>query len=300
MKNKLRLQIRYTSIVFNALACCLRCDAEKVSACQLLQRKEIAVDLAKKVWQEAHVQNPRDFNNSISAAWKLCRLAGTQEAFKWGDEIWHWTESQRWSLNLISYSCLVTLLEKQKRCTTVDEILENSMIATNLRPNEVVLGGLLNCAAERLDWRRADILWKLLVIERHVPPHFLAYMAYAKAHFLAGRPRAALSIMDSLFATKCALGYKFAVDYLQCCLLVLHASPSRENRQRLSRILKIGPALMESSSASGRLYWNRLVDVAERMRSTGQNPSLRFAELIVSYLAQQSVMKDWTHLKEES
>jgi hypothetical protein len=138
------------------------------------------------------------------------------------------------------------------------------------------------------------------VIERHVPPHFLAYMAYAKAHFLAGRPRAALSIMDSLFATKCALGYKFAVDYLQCCLLVLHASPSRENRQRLSRILKIGPALMESSSASGRLYWNRLVDVAERMRSTGQNPSLRFAELIVSYLAQQSVMKDWTHLKEES
>ena len=48
MKNKLRLQIRYTSIVFNALACCLRCDAERVSACQLLQRKEIAVDLAKK------------------------------------------------------------------------------------------------------------------------------------------------------------------------------------------------------------------------------------------------------------
>ena len=54
-----------------------------------------------------------------------------------------------------------TLLEKRKRCTTVDEILENSMIATNLRPNEVVLGGLLNCAAERLDWRRADILWRL-------------------------------------------------------------------------------------------------------------------------------------------
>lgn len=48
MKEKLHLQIRYASIVFNALACCLRCDAEKVPACQLLQRKEIAVDLAKK------------------------------------------------------------------------------------------------------------------------------------------------------------------------------------------------------------------------------------------------------------
>ena len=47
MKRTLHLQV-IPSIAFNALACCLRCDAEKVSACQLLQRKEIAVDLAQK------------------------------------------------------------------------------------------------------------------------------------------------------------------------------------------------------------------------------------------------------------
>ena len=47
MKRTLHLQV-IPSIAFNALACCLRSDAEKVSACQLLQRKEIAMDLAKK------------------------------------------------------------------------------------------------------------------------------------------------------------------------------------------------------------------------------------------------------------
>ena len=144
---------------WDALACCLRCDRTQISSQQLLRRKTLALGLAKRVFEERQSQTTYELNCLLSASLKLCRLAGTHEAMSWSAELLHWSKGQPFAKTIVSYATILLILEQQERFDEVDDILTIQMAKEDLDPNEVVLGGLLACQADRQNWQRADKLW---------------------------------------------------------------------------------------------------------------------------------------------
>ena len=200
---------------------------------------------------------------------------------------------------IVSYATILIVLEKQQRFRDVDDILENVLGSGELRPNEVVLGGLLNCAADARDWKRAHCLWNMLVTEKGIKPHDLAYNAYAKACFLSGRPEMAVLILDEMYSAGVGQPtYRHAVDYLQYVVILCYSSPCDLNRRRLSRHMADWSAEIHSeASGSGARAWRELSAVAKKLlvEHAAETDGLQFKELLVTYQArQQSVMRDWT------
>ena len=223
------------SICLNALACCLKCDLKKVSSQQVLERKGSALELAKDVFQEYEPQTSEEFNCILSTCLKLCRLVGTDAAIAWSQELIDWAKNQPFAKTIVSHATVLMILEKQKRCSEVDDILMNVLGNEGLQPNEVVLGGLLDCAAHERNWKRADRLWDMLVHKLAVQPNSLTYNAYAKVHFCAGRPETAVAILDEMFeASVGQVNYRLAVNYLQYASVLCFGAPSSANRLRLS------------------------------------------------------------------
>ena len=284
------------SICLNALACCLRCDRTQISTSQLSERKGTALALAKVVFQERSPQTRYEFNCILSASLKLCHMSGTDEAFQWSAEILNWSESQPFDKTIVSYATILIVLEKQGRYVDVEDILDNVLPSSGeLQPNEVVLGGLLSCAADVRDWERADRLWEMLVTRRGVQPHALAYDAYAKAHFLAARPIMAVAIMQKMFdAGVDQTSYRHAVNYLQYVLVACYASGCTLFRRRLTRhIAKWSQSIARESSTTGKLNWHQLTRAADKLLS--EKDEIQLTDALVTYPArEQSVMKDWT------
>ena len=183
------------------------------------------------------------------------------------------------------------VLEKQGKYDLVEKILRELMAGhRDLKPNEVVLGGLLNCAAEKCDSKRADWLWDLLVCQAGVRPHVLAYRAFAKAQFLAGQPAKAVSIMEEIQPSK--RDHRFAINYLQYCVVAFYLKAGC-SQGRLRKALIDGRGLMTKNSPAQLLEeWRRLASVANQLLA---NPNaLKLSDLLVHFNAKKlSIMKDW-------
>ena len=283
------------SICLNSLACCLKCDRRQIPSRKLLKRKTLALELAKRVFEERQPQTTYEFNCLLSASLKLCRMAGTREAMSWSEELLHWSQGQSFAKTIVSYATMLLILEQQERVEEVDDILTIQLEKEDLEPNEVVLGGLLDCQAGRSNWQRADKLWDMLVQTMRVQPNSLAYNAYAKVHFNAGRPDVAVNILDEMFKTCVGqASYRHAVDYLQYVVIMYYASPCTANKLRLVNHMALwSAAVAKESSKSGKLYWRKLTFAAEKILADPK--AVAFSDLLVTPPAREdSVMKDWT------
>ena len=279
------------SICLNALACCLRVNRNYIDRNQLTQRKKHAVRLGQTVFDERLPSTTLEFNCLLSASLKLCTLAGTQEAFDWATNLLDWSEGQPFQKTIVTYSTLLMVLEKQGKHDLVETILRELMAGhRDLKPNEVVLGGLLNCAAEKCDSKRADWLWDLLVCQAGVRPHNLAYEAFAKAQFSAGQPAKAVSTMEEIQPSK--RDYRFAINYLQYCVVAFYVKAGC-SQGRLRKALIDGRGLItKNTPAYASQLWRRLVSVAKLLLA---NPNaLKLSDLLVTFNAKElSIMKDW-------
>lgn len=86
----------------------------------------------------------------------------------------------------------------------------------SLKPNEVLLGGLLTVdgapdRADRGHWSRADELWSNFVQNGVVKPNGVAYAAYARVHLVAGRPGAGVQKLSE------NLRFVKSVKSVKCC-----------------------------------------------------------------------------------
>ncbi|CAJ1346014.1 unnamed protein product [Effrenium voratum] len=282
-----RLSCMEQSIVFSALASCVRPHVLTEP------RRQRALEIAREVWKEAVPEADPDFNCVLSSALKLCFQLRSAEATQWAETLWEWSEGEIFQKSIVTYSSWLLLLERLQRRDKVDVML-SKVLQGDVRPNAVLLGGLLNIAAELRDWRRADALWQLGKT-RHVKVNGLAHAAYAKAHFLSGRPGAGLEILHRMVASGAGedyQDYRYAVDFLQMQVVVCHSAPSPANLARLRGFLPKGRGLLGACPGSGLQCWERLEQVAQRLLA--QPSSVSFEEVLVTWPAQRdSVMKDW-------
>ncbi|CAJ1399634.1 unnamed protein product [Effrenium voratum] len=283
----IRLSCMEQSIVFSALASCVRPHVLTEP------RRRRALEIAREVWKEAVPEADPDFNCVLSSALKLCFQLRSEEATQWAETLWEWSEGEIFQKSIVTYSSWLLLLERLQRRDKVDVML-SKVLQGDVRPNAVLLGGLLNIAAELRDWRRADALWQLGKT-RHVKVNGLAHAAYAKAHFLSGRPGAGLEILHRMVASGAGedyQDYRYAVDFLQMQVVVCHSAPSPANLARLRGFLPKGRGLLGACPGSGLQCWERLEQVAQRLLA--QPSSVSFEEVLVTWPAQRdSVMKDW-------
>ncbi len=258
---------------------------------QLIQRKKHAVRLGQTVFDERRPSTTLEFNCLLSASLKLCNLAGTQEAFDWATNLLDWSEGQTFQKTIVTYSTLLIVLEKQGKYDLVEKILRELMAGhRDLKPNDVVLGGLLNCAAEKCDSKRADWLWDLLVCQADVRPGYISYHAFAKAQFLAGQPAKAISTMEEIQPSK--RDYRFAINYLQYCVVAFYVNAGCSQGRLRKALIDHRGLVTKSTPAYVLQLWRRLASVANQLLA---NPNaLKLSDLLVQFNAKElSIMKDW-------
>ena len=289
----------YQSSCLRALECCLNpwwVDWSRRSHRMVqLARKQKALRIGKQVWQERVLVKREDFNCVLTSALKLCSTVGSPEAVDWGQLLWTWADTKHFDKDIVTYSAQAMLLEQSQQKTSVTALMQR-MLAESLEPNNVFFGGLLEKAAERKDWKRADELWDQVRIYG-IKPNILQSEAYAKAHFLSGRPAAALLIMDMTRVPVRSLPYKSLVNYLQALVIVSHASLGEPDLQRLSSCLDDGAAVIaRNSPRTAKDQWRQLAAVAQNLVSEPQK--LRLKDVLITHLAKYySAMKDWENFK---
>eukprot|EP00435_Cladocopium_sp_Y103_P063542 s744_g25.t1 len=282
---RLRLHPKQQCLVFSALTSCLRRQSDATKALRL----------AQEVW-EPTVETEEEGNFMLSSVLRLCLSLDTEEAFTWAEALWDWSHRALPppGVNIVSYGVWLSLLERQGRFEEVNDLLMT--LEGPLAPNAVVLGALLSLHATDRRWRRAAALWELLR-GRGVAPNGLAFCAFARAQFLAGRPGAAVQILEDMVAEGVGeddyRDYRYAVDYLQMLLVVCHSFPSTTNLKRLSAFVSRGAALVLHTAPPGTPLWpawRKLCGVARRV---AEREPVTLQEVLVTRRAQQSIMTEW-------
>lgn len=256
------------------------------------ERQQELLRLGKEAWDEIEpAQDSDTFNSGLGAALKLCAVANEPTALSWAIELWEWACIQSFQVNALGYSQYVGVLESYRMYDRVDRMIAESGVAT--WTNVVLLGSLINIAAEHRDWHRADTLWQRLVHEYGISGNSIAYSAWAKAHMLCGRPSEAAQIFDEMVSKGLEECSTTAADHLQALLIVCHSLPSPENIGRVQQALIRGECVMEQeSSRHATSTWSKLKSIASRLQS--RSTSVRFHDVLVEWKAKtQSSMKEW-------
>ena len=289
----------YQTSCLRALECCLnpwwvRWDKNSHRIAQLARQNK-ALHIGQQTWQQRSPVRNKDFNSALTSALKLCSTVGSQAALDWGENLWAWAEKQRFEKDVGTYSAWAILLEQSQQRDAVAALLQR-VLDEGLQLDSVFFGGLLEKAAERKDWKRADELWDQAV-RFGIRSNILQHEAYAKAHFLSGRPAAALRIMDMTRVPVGSLPYKSLVNYLQALLIVSHASLGESDLQRLSSCLGDGAAVIaQKSPRTAKEQWRQLATVARKLVSEPQ--TLRLKHTLITHLAKcHSAMKDWDNFQ---
>ncbi|CAJ1389530.1 unnamed protein product [Effrenium voratum] len=286
-------------VLFRALVSCVRTFG--VPPKPLSRRKEHALKLAKRALGDYVPVSEIDFNSLLSSMCRLCDEIGSAAALAWADEKWSISEGFGFRRDIVTYCTRLQLLERHGRQKEVDVILRNYLTGPDLSPNAVVLGGLVNAAATNCDWKRADKLWSYLVGRRHVEPHEPAYLAFAKAHLLSGKPAEAACIIEDMLAKGFgADDYKVAVDYLQSLVVVAHSAPTPANLSKLTSALAnadlVAAATRGNVPNSARVWWGSLSQVVDALQ--GGVLELRLKDVLVTSNAKEhSIMKDWENFQ---
>eukprot|EP00438_Fugacium_kawagutii_P005589 Skav209408 [mRNA] locus=scaffold2187:122689:123888:+ [translate_table: standard] len=282
------------NIFLTALASCLKCKS--IGQTDQFVRRAKAFQLAQAVWGYSLPTGQRAFNCALSSALNVCAQVGTKAAFSWADELWTWSQTQPFERSIVTYAARICLCEMQGRHDEVDDTLE-TCFNRNLRLNTVVLGGLMNCIAARLNPRRADEIWTRFAQRYQVKANHIAYNAYAKVHLLSGQPQRAVSIIDEMMERNYRMSYQLAIDYIQALLIVCHSSLSSSNIASLREFLPKGSAIVASNPPTsargppGNVQWKALEDLCHKFISSPR--SMHFKSLLYTRHARKSLMRTW-------
>jgi len=257
-------------------------------------RQRQVLPFAKAAWDEAGISKHLDFPTApcaLNAALRLCAAVGREPAaFEWAAELWTWG-GQCCILDEISYSTFLLVLAVHRMPERVDELLAEAVRRTLLKPNYILLGGLVNVAAEHRDWRRAEELWHVLVDQLGVVANGLAYGARAKAHMSCGRPLAVVSVVDEMLGKGLQAPPEVAESLCQALLVMYHSTLDAYDFLRLHEAFCRGEAMMQSASGWQRRTWEQMKHTADAMRSDPASVDLR--DVLVEWKAQRSVMAEW-------
>mmetsp|Transcript_149131 Transcript_149131/g.415652 ORF Transcript_149131/g.415652 Transcript_149131/m.415652 type:complete len:468 (+) Transcript_149131:59-1462(+) len=280
------------NICLTALSRCVRSAGDGSAAVPSRQRE--LVSLGREVWDEVGPATDSDtFKSGLGAALRICAVADGVAGLDWAEELWTWAQQQRFPLEAISYSNYALVLEVHNQPRRVDELL-SACAQKNWRPSVVLLGALVNAAAERHDWLRAEMLWDRLVNGFGVKPNLIAYSARAKAHLLCGRPALVASIIDDALDRNVELNLHLAEALLQASLVMYHSSLAAEDLMRLRNALSMARPVMCNYGRAQRERWQRLEEAASRIRCSPA--SVRLYDVLLTMHGRQSIMTDWPHM----
>eukprot|EP00929_Paragymnodinium_shiwhaense_P104703 TRINITY_DN69352_c0_g1_i2.p1 TRINITY_DN69352_c0_g1~~TRINITY_DN69352_c0_g1_i2.p1 ORF type:complete len:479 (-),score=21.87 TRINITY_DN69352_c0_g1_i2:330-1766(-) len=254
------------------------------------ERRRRLVEVGRSMWKEVpKSRDARTFNSALSSCFRLCQLASTRQGLRWAVEVWEWSEHQPFPRNCISHHTYVCTMESYSEHATVESLLSQH----DLEKDEVMFGGLINCAAEQHDWRRADWFWQTMG-QVGVQPNFLVVSAYAKAHLLAGRCLQAASIIeDHLKEDESILNDKLVTDYIQALVVCCHSSAMPAAIERLQAGVNLCAGLVSAdSSRTVQTSWKSLVRVSHQLTRDASQFTLH--DVLVTHKGwHQSEMRNW-------
>lgn len=283
----------------------LRCVRGEQGFGAVSARQQELLRLARQAWEEAEPATDVDtFNSGVGAALSLCAASEDAAALVWGEEIWESARAQSFALYEVAHKQYVTFLAAHGHFERVDAALSASK-HVDWSPDCVLLGALVNVAAERCDWRQAEVWWERLVAaEFGVVPNGICYGARAKAHLLSGRPATAARVIDEMLDRGIDLLPVLAQTQVQALLVVCHSSMAPSDLNRLTVALRRGAPVIAEASARQRATWQRMQEIARRLRSDPAAIQLR--DVLVEWTAARSAMATWpdvavgaAYLKEE-
>ena len=235
------------SIALTALTHCLKLEHKHRV---VPERVPIALKIAKEYWGEAGpARDVQHINIVLSSALKLATHLDCRAAKQWGLELWREFQHDAFDKHQITLSTYMCFLEQYQRSDEVDAFLQSQDDVVSKAIDVVLLSSLLNCAASRRDWLRAETLWEAFM-KRKVIPNIIAHNSRAKVHLLGGRPGKVLEIYDNALAVTDFVramrdDFRVAVQYAQALLVLCHSSldPSavRRLREFLSLSVQKGP-----------------------------------------------------------
>ncbi|CAL1129749.1 unnamed protein product [Cladocopium goreaui] len=255
------------------------------------ERKDKALTLLGALWRDMELEKATNEDQlyALSSSLNLCVLLGTDRALAWADQLWEWSEEETdTSKNEVVWSTYLQLQETQGRFDTVNDVLMRVFVERKIKANSQMLTALLELAAQRRDWKRAEDLWHILVDSLHVEPNLLARGAFAKAYFMAGR----LTSAEELLAGEAdKMSYRLGNDYLQILLILCHSSPTKSNLEKLKEFVERNRTVKRYGGAEGE--WRRMTDLVLRLTKEVGAP-LRLREVLVTRKARCSAMMRWT------
>ena len=223
-----------------------------------------------------------------------------EDSLPWAEQLLSWVKTQKYSLNVISYTPLLTLLENCKQHSRVNELVDHLACKQKVVLNEVVLGSLVNAACSKHGCRRVEELWDLFVNKLHVKPNLLAYRARCKAHLIAGKPVSAAEVISHMEASGLPTTAARTVKMrLQALLIVCHAEPTKFNKKQLKACL----AHAETADVRevGKTVATELRQLIKLARQVLSNPStLQLPDLLVESFAKHGIMGSWPRHKANS
>lgn len=259
-------------------------------------RQRALITLGKEAWAETDVLEDTDatLSSSVGAVLTLCTAAKHADGFHWGVEVWQSLKSQALSNTPSAYEQYTSLLAVYKQEDQVNSILDRSS-KDGWVPSCVLLGSLVNVAAEQGDWRRAEQIWKKLIKQMGVVPNSICFGARAKAHLLCGRPWFAANVTEEMLASGIALEPPNAESQFQSLLVVYHSSLVAEDLKRLRLAESRGGHVIQQSTALHRRTWVKLQNMADRLKAAPS--SVRLHDVLVEWKAKSSIMASWENHK---
>lgn len=246
-----------------------------------------AIRLAKEMFQEGGTTVIDSISrDGLFAILAVCASGDEPEALEWAQTTW---ALARWK-DMRHYNPYIRVLERHQLYRSSDELLAKVGHEIDVRQ----FNGLLDIAAEKYSYRRADALWTRFVDQLGVAPNGNSYHAWAKAHLLCGRPSTSARIFYAMLTAhpRFTKG-RSLLEFSQALLIQSHSSMALNDIRWLKSALEKGDEVIGADSGSDiQRQWRDVKAAAARLFS---NPvSLRLHDVLIEDKAKRrSVMKDW-------
>merc|ERR1712194_836466 len=123
------------------------------------ERRRCLMPLARQAWEEVGPylgDQEEQWLIGVAATFRLCALSGDLAALAWAECLWSRSLRSGLRSEMMALS-FVPLMESFRLHERVDALLREGGDAW-VRPNSVLLGGLVNVAAEHRDLERGEIV----------------------------------------------------------------------------------------------------------------------------------------------
>lgn len=233
------------------------------------------------------------FNCSLSSSLRLATSINSEAAYRWGKAMCEKSSTASYDKSHITLCTYVLFLEQFGHHEEVDALLEGRQNDSKQLLNQVLLGSLLNSAAVRGAWRRAEAIWRHGVRQK-VEPNVICHDARAKAHLLAGRPTFAVKVLQGAIKENAASAdsefcARLVQTYVQALLVVCHSSLDLDDLHHLAKVLQHG---MTRPRTTVHMILQKMQKAIQVLRT---RPSqLRLHDVLIEWNAKEmSAMASW-------